>query len=103
MCSASFDSTVKLWDVELGKLVYNLNGHGYGLFSFALFMYEINCSAEKVSSLLYERSLMRFLYMSLVVCSWLLSIFVLGPGWERVPAKGSLMLKLELSIRWLEK
>ncbi|CAJ1942923.1 unnamed protein product [Sphenostylis stenocarpa] len=25
--SASFDSTVKLWDVELGKLIYSLDGH----------------------------------------------------------------------------
>ncbi|KAL6985391.1 RNA helicase [Sarracenia purpurea var. burkii] len=30
MQSASFDSTVKLWDAELGKLICSLNGHRNG-------------------------------------------------------------------------
>lgn len=38
LCSASFDSTVKLWDVELGKLLYSLNGHRYRNLSLSSFM-----------------------------------------------------------------
>ncbi|GMP80929.1 hypothetical protein CsSME_00035840 [Camellia sinensis var. sinensis] len=35
LASASFDSTIKLWDVELGSLVYSLNGHRDPVYSVA--------------------------------------------------------------------
>ncbi|XP_027361139.1 WD40 repeat-containing protein HOS15-like isoform X1 [Abrus precatorius] len=35
LASASFDSTIKLWDVELGKLIYSLNGHRDRVYSVA--------------------------------------------------------------------
>ncbi|GMH06385.1 hypothetical protein Nepgr_008225 [Nepenthes gracilis] len=35
LASASFDSTVKIWDVELGKLLYSLNGHRDPVYSVA--------------------------------------------------------------------
>ncbi|KAF4359619.1 hypothetical protein F8388_007803 [Cannabis sativa] len=35
LASASFDSTVKLWDVEHGKLLYSLNGHREPVYSVA--------------------------------------------------------------------
>ncbi|GAB2214191.1 hypothetical protein Droror1_Dr00018531 [Drosera rotundifolia] len=33
--SASFDSTIKIWDVELGKLLYNFNAHREPVYSTA--------------------------------------------------------------------
>ncbi|KAL9257244.1 WD40 repeat-containing protein [Drosera capensis] len=35
LASASFDSTVKIWDVELGKLLYNFNAHREPVYSIA--------------------------------------------------------------------
>ncbi|KAL1345025.1 hypothetical protein AAHE18_08G087900 [Arachis hypogaea] len=35
LASASFDSRVKLWDVELGKVLYSLNGHRDPVYSIA--------------------------------------------------------------------
>ncbi|KAG5573445.1 hypothetical protein H5410_063211 [Solanum commersonii] len=35
LASASFDSTVKLWDVEQGRLLYSLNGHREPVYSIA--------------------------------------------------------------------
>ncbi|THF98081.1 hypothetical protein TEA_027089 [Camellia sinensis var. sinensis] len=35
LASASFDSTVKLWDVELGRLICSLNGHRDPVYSVA--------------------------------------------------------------------
>ncbi|GAB4846937.1 WD40 repeat-containing protein hos15 [Ancistrocladus abbreviatus] len=35
LASASFDSTVKIWDVELGKCLYSLNGHRDPVYSVA--------------------------------------------------------------------
>ncbi|XP_049388048.1 WD40 repeat-containing protein HOS15-like, partial [Solanum stenotomum] len=35
LASASFDSTVKLWDVELGHLLHSLNGHREPVYSIA--------------------------------------------------------------------
>uniref|UniRef100_A0A7C8ZQL1 Uncharacterized protein n=1 Tax=Opuntia streptacantha TaxID=393608 RepID=A0A7C8ZQL1_OPUST len=35
LASASFDSTVKIWDVELGKILHNLNGHREAVYSVA--------------------------------------------------------------------
>ncbi|CAO2828214.1 unnamed protein product [Amaranthus hypochondriacus] len=35
LASASFDSTVKIWDVELGKVLHSLNGHREAVYSVA--------------------------------------------------------------------
>ncbi|KAA8528484.1 hypothetical protein F0562_035839 [Nyssa sinensis] len=35
LASASFDSTIKLWDVEMGSLLYSLNGHRDPVYSVA--------------------------------------------------------------------
>lgn len=35
LASASLDSTVKMWDVEQGKLICNFNGHGDAVYSIA--------------------------------------------------------------------
>ncbi|KAH0918335.1 hypothetical protein HID58_025995 [Brassica napus] len=35
LASASFDSTVKIWDAELGKMLCNLNGHRDAVYSLA--------------------------------------------------------------------
>lgn len=35
LASASFDSTIKLWDVELGNLLCSLNGHREPVYSIA--------------------------------------------------------------------
>ncbi|KAM0937803.1 putative transcription factor WD40-like family [Dioscorea sansibarensis] len=35
LASASFDSTIKLWDVERGSLLYSLNGHRQPVYSVA--------------------------------------------------------------------
>ncbi|PKA49772.1 Dynein assembly factor with WDR repeat domains 1 [Apostasia shenzhenica] len=35
LASASFDSTIKLWDVELGSLLHSLNGHRQPVYSVA--------------------------------------------------------------------
>ncbi|OVA15925.1 WD40 repeat [Macleaya cordata] len=35
LASASFDSTIKLWDVELGNLIYSFNGHREPVYSVA--------------------------------------------------------------------
>ncbi|KMZ60691.1 transducin family protein / WD-40 repeat family protein [Zostera marina] len=35
LASASFDSIIKLWDAELGKLLYNLHGHKQPVYSVA--------------------------------------------------------------------
>ncbi|XP_006581249.1 WD40 repeat-containing protein HOS15-like isoform X1 [Glycine soja] len=35
LASASFDSTIKLWDVELGNVLYSLNGHRDPVYSVA--------------------------------------------------------------------
>ncbi|CAH9091392.1 unnamed protein product [Cuscuta europaea] len=35
LASASFDSTIKLWDVELGRAIHTLNGHRAAVYSVA--------------------------------------------------------------------
>ncbi|XP_010906242.1 WD40 repeat-containing protein HOS15 [Elaeis guineensis] len=35
LASASFDSTIKLWEVEVGRLLYSLNGHRQPVYSVA--------------------------------------------------------------------
>ncbi|CAH9077892.1 unnamed protein product [Cuscuta epithymum] len=35
LASASFDSTIKLWDVELGRVIHSLNGHREPVYSVA--------------------------------------------------------------------
>ncbi|KAL9245817.1 hypothetical protein vseg_019423 [Gypsophila vaccaria] len=52
LASASFDSTVKIWDVEHGKLVHSLNGHREAVYSVAF-----SPNGEYLASGSFDRSL----------------------------------------------
>ncbi|XP_074303689.1 WD40 repeat-containing protein HOS15 [Silene latifolia] len=52
LASASFDSTVKIWDVEQGKLVHSLNGHREAVYSVAF-----SPNGEYLASGSFDRSL----------------------------------------------